>query len=172
MLSKKLEDAINKQINAELWSAYLYLSMSTHFAHEGLPGFANWYEIQYKEEQDHAMKFMNYMVAKDSKVLLKPIEKVDTSWESVLAAFEETLKHEKVVTALINDIVAIAREEKDFATDNMLQWFVKEQVEEEDSVQTIIDALRLIDGKGYGVYMLDKELGQRKYIPISTSATE
>jgi len=172
MLSKKLEDAINKQINAELWSAYLYLSMSTHFAHEGLPGFANWYEIQYKEEQEHAMKLMNYMVAKNSKVLLEPIEKVDTSWKSVLVAFEETLKHEKVVTALINDIVAIAREEKDFATDNMLQWFVKEQVEEEDSVQTIIDALRLIDGKGYGIYMLDKELGQRVHTPISTSATD
>ncbi|MFA6863100.1 MAG: ferritin, partial [Dysgonamonadaceae bacterium] len=165
-------DAINKQINAELWSAYLYLSMSTHFAHEGLPGFANWYEIQYKEEQEHAMKLMNYMVAKNSKVLLEPIEKVDTSWKSVLVAFEETLKHEKVVTALINDIVAIAREEKDFATDNMLQWFVKEQVEEEDSVQTIIDALRLIDGKGYGIYMLDKELGQRVHTPISTSATD
>lgn len=172
MLSKKIEDAINKQINAELWSAYLYLSMSTHFANEGLPGFANWYEIQFKEEQEHAMKFMNYMVAKGNKVMLKPIEKVDTSWDSVLVAFEETLKHEKVVTALINDIVALARNEKDFATDNMLQWFVKEQVEEEDSVQVIIDALRLIDGKGYGIYMLDKELGKRVHTPISTSATD
>ncbi len=172
MLSKKLEDAINKQINAELWSAYLYLSMYTHFANEGLPGFANWFEIQFKEEQDHAMRFMNYMVAKGNKVELKPIEKVDTSWDSVLAAFEDTLAHEKVVTALINDIVAIAREERDYATDNMLQWFVKEQVEEEDSVQTIKDALRLINGQGYGIYMLDKELGQRSYTPLSTSVTD
>ena len=171
MLSKKLEDAINKQINAELWSAYLYLSMSTHFANEGLPGFANWFEIQFNEEQEHAMKFMNYMVTKGSKVVLEPIEKVDSSWDSVLSAFEDTLAHEKVVTALINDLVAIAREEKDFATDNMLQWFVSEQVEEEDSVQTIIDALRLIGSKGYAIYMLDKDLGQREHEPIDTSAT-
>ena len=171
MLSKKLEDAINKQINAELWSAYLYLSMSTHFANEGLPGIANWFEIQFNEEQEHAMKFMNYMVAKGSKVVLQPIEKVDSSWDSVLSAFEDTLAHEKVVTALINDLVAIARDEKDFATDNMLQWFVSEQVEEEDSVQTIIDALRLIGSKGYAIYMLDKDLGQREHEAIDTSAT-
>ena len=169
MLSTKLEDAINNQINAELWSAYLYLSMSTHFANEGLPGVANWFEMQFKEEQDHAMKFMNYMVAKGSKVLLQPIDKVDTSWESVLEAFEDSLAHEKVVTALINDLVAIAREEKDYATDNMLQWFVSEQVEEEDSVQGIIDSLRLIGNKGHAIYMLDKELGQRNEEPISTS---
>ncbi len=172
MLSIKLQDAINKQINAELWSAYLYLSMSTHFSNEGLPGFANWFQIQFKEEQDHAMRFMNYMVAKGSKVELMPIEKVDTSWDSVLAAFEDTLKHEKVVTALINDIVEIARQEKDYATDNMLQWFVKEQVEEEESAQANIDALRLINGHGYGIYMLDKDLGQRIYTPLSTSVTE
>ncbi|MGV8963683.1 MAG: ferritin [Candidatus Saccharimonadaceae bacterium] len=170
MLSKKLEEAINNQINAELWSAYLYLSMSTHFANAGLPGFANWYGIQFKEEQDHAMRFMNYMVAKGSKVVLKPIEKVDTSWESVLAAFEDTLKHEKVVTGLINDMVAIARQEKDFATDNILQWFVSEQIEEEESVQGIMDALRLIGGQGYGVYMLDKDLGQRKYVSAASTA--
>lgn len=171
MLSKKLEDAINKQINAELWSAYLYLSMSTHFANEGLPGFANWFGIQFKEEQEHAMKFMNYMVAKGNKVVLQPIEKVDTSWDSVLSAFEDTLAHEKVVTALINDMVAIAREEKDYATDNMLQWFVSEQVEEEESAQGIIDALRLIGNEGYAIYMMDKELGQRVHESISTSAT-
>ena len=171
MLSKKLEDAINNQINVEMWSAYLYLSMSAHFADEGLPGIANWFEMQFREEQDHAMKFMNYMVAKGNKVVLQPIEKVDTSWDSVLKAFEDSLAHEKVVTALINDMVAIAREEKDFATDNMLQWFVSEQVEEEESVQGIIDALRLIGKEGYGIYMLDKELGQRDPEPAPTSIT-
>ena len=170
MLSKKLEDAINNQINAELWSAYLYLSMSTHFNNEGLPGFAKWFEIQFEEEQEHAKKFMNYMIAKGSKVVLQPIDKVDTTWDSVLSAFEDTLAHEKVVTALINDMVALAREEKDFATDNVLQWFVSEQVEEEESVQGIIDALRLIGNKGYAIYMLDKELGQRTHEPINTSA--
>ena len=171
MLSKRLEDAINKQINVELWSAYLYLSMSTHCASEGLPGFANWFKMQFLEEQDHAMKFMNYMVAKGNKVVLQPLEKVDSSWDSVLKAFEDSLAHEKVVTALINEMVAIAREEKDFATDNMLQWFVSEQVEEEESVQGIIDGLRLIGGEGYGIYMLDKDLGQRPE-PTPTSETD
>lgn len=172
MLSRKLEEAINDQINAELWSAYLYLSMSTHFANAGLPGFANWFGIQFKEEQDHAMRFMNYMVAKGNKVVLQPIKKVDTTWDSVLAAFEDTLKHEKVVTALINDIVAIAKEEKDYATENVLQWFVSEQVEEEETAQGLIDALRLIGGQGYGIYMLDKELGQRKYVSTLPAAGE
>lgn len=167
MLSKKLEDAINNQINAELWSAYLYLSMSTHFAKEGLPGFAKWFEMQFHEEQAHAMKFMNYMVAKGNKVVLQPIKKVETNWDTPLSAFEDTLAHEKVVTALINDMVAIAREEKDFATDNMLQWFVSEQVEEEESAQAIIDALRLIGNKGYAIYMLDKEMGQRNSAPTT-----
>ena len=161
MLSKKLEDAINKQINVELWSAYLYLSMSNHFANKGLPGFANWFEKQFEEEQEHAMKFMNYLVAKGSKVELKPIDKVATSWDSALSAFEDSLAHERVVTANINELVAIAREEKDYATDNVLQWFVSEQVEEEESVQGIIDALNLIGNQGHAIYMLDKELGQR-----------
>ena len=162
MLSKKLEDSINKQINAELWSAYLYLSMSAHFTNEGLPGVANWFIKQFHEEQEHAMRFMEYMASKGSKVELKPIESVDTTWDSLLDAFEATLEHEKVVTALINDLVAMAREEKDYATDNMLQWFVSEQVEEEESVQEILDALHLIGDKGQGIYMLDKELSQRK----------
>jgi ferritin len=109
MVSKRLEAAINKQINAELWSAYLYLSMSMHFNNEGLPGVANWFLNQFKEEQDHAHKFMNYMNAKGNRVELTPIEKVDTSWKSVLHAFEETLKHERVVTQLINELVTIAK---------------------------------------------------------------
>lgn len=163
MLSKKLEDAINKQINAELWSAYLYLSMSSHFTNEGLPGVANWFVMQFHEEQEHAMKFMEYMYEKGSKVELEPIEKVDTSWGSLLEAFEDTLAHEKVVTGLINDLMTLAREEKDYATEIMLQWFVSEQVEEEDSVNEILDTLRLIGDKGQAIYMLDKELGKRTH---------
>lgn len=162
MLSKKLEDAINKQINAELWSAYLYLSMSNHYTHEGLPGVANWFTLQFHEEQEHAMKFMEYMAARGSKVELQPIEKVDTSWSTLKEAFEETLAHEKVVTGLINDLVTLAREEQDYATENMLQWFVSEQVEEEESVQEILDALDLIGDKGHAIYMFDKELGKRQ----------
>ena len=161
MLSKKLENAINKQINVELWSAYLYLSMSAHYTHEGLPGVANWFTQQFHEEQEHAMRFMEYMDSKGSKVLLEPLDKVDTSWDSLLTAFGDALAHEKVVTANINDLVTMAREEKDYATENMLQWFISEQVEEEESVNEILDALKLIGDKGHAIYMFDKQLAKR-----------
>lgn len=169
MVSEKLEKAINKQINAELWSAYLYLSMSAHFSNKGLPGFANWFLTQFHEEQDHALKFMNYLISKGNKVELAPIEKVDTSWESPLKAFEDTLKHERVVTSLINDLVTIARSENDYATENMLQWFVNEQVEEEETAQGLVDALKLIGNNGLGIYTMDKELGARVYTPLPTT---
>ncbi|MEL7598635.1 MAG: ferritin [Proteiniphilum sp.] len=171
MVSKELETAINKQINAEFWSAYLYLSMSAHFAHEGLPGFANWFKVQFQEEQDHAVKFMNYLISKGNKVELTPIEKVDTSWDSLLKAFQDTLNHERVVTSLINNLVSIARKENDYATENMLQWFVSEQVEEEETAQAMIDSLKLIGSNGFGIYTMDKELGQRSYTPINTATT-
>lgn len=170
MVSKKLETALNKQVNAEFWSAYLYLSMSAHFANEGLPGVANWFKIQFQEEQDHALKFMNYLIAKGNKVELKPIEKVPTSWKSVLNAFEDTLKHEKVVTALVNDLAALARAENDYSTENMLQWFVNEQVEEEETAQGMIDGLKLIGDNGFGLYTMDKELAQRFYNPVASTA--
>lgn len=171
MVSKKLETAINKQINAELWSAYLYLSMSAHFGHEGLPGFANWFKVQFHEEQDHAQKLMNYLIAKGNKVELMPIERVDTSWKSTLHAFEDTLKHERVVTSLINELVGLSRGENDFATENILQWFVSEQVEEEETAQSMLDSLKLIGNNGFGIYTMDKELGQRVYTPLDISAT-
>ncbi|HBG59062.1 MAG TPA: ferritin [Porphyromonadaceae bacterium] len=171
MVSKELETAINKQINAELWSAYLYLSMSTWCAHKGLPGFANWFKVQFQEEQDHALKFMNYLIAKGNRVELAPIEKVETSWDSVLKTFQDTLDHERVVTSLINNLVSIARKENDFATENMLQWFVNEQVEEEETAQGMIDSLKLIGNNGFGVYTMDKELAQRSYTPINTATT-
>ena len=171
MVSKKLETAINKQVNAELWSAYLYLSMSMHFANNGLPGFANWFKVQFQEEQDHAHKFMSYLIAKGNKVELKAIDKVDTSWDSILHAFEETLKHEKVVTSLINDLVTIAKSENDYASENFLQWFVNEQVEEEETAQGMIDSLKLIGDNGFGIYTMDKELSTRSYAPLNVSAT-
>ena len=167
MVSKNLESAINKQINAEFWSAYLYLSMSVHFANEGLSGFANWFKIQFQEEQDHALKFANYLIAKGNKVELLPIEKVETSWNSLLAAYEDTLAHEKVVTGLIHNLVKLAREENDYATENMLQWFVNEQVEEEETAQGLIDSLKLIGTNGFGIYTMDKELSARTYTPIN-----
>ena len=170
MVSNKLESAINKQINAELWSAYLYLSMWAHFSNKGLPGFANWFRVQFYEEQDHALKFMNYLISKGNKIELLPIKEVETSWGTILKAFETTLNHERVVTSLINELVSIAREENDYATENMLQWFVSEQVEEEETAQGMIDALKLIGDNGFGVYTMDKELSQRKYTPIGTGS--
>ena len=169
MISKKLEKAINEQINAEFWSAYLYLSMSAHFSNQGLPGFANWFQVQFQEEQDHALKLMNYLISKGNKVELQPIKKVETSWESILKAFEDTLAHERVVTGLINNLVGIARSENDYASENMLQWFVNEQVEEEETAQGMVDSLKLIGANGFGIYTMDKELGQRTYTPINTT---
>ena len=169
MLNKKLEEALNAQINAEFWSAYLYLSMSSDMSDKGMAGVANWFAIQFKEEQDHAMKFFNYVISRGGKVTLKPIEKVDTEWKSPLAAFEQTLQHAEKVTSLINDLYALAEQEKDYATQSMLKWFIDEQVEEEENAKAIIDTLKLIGDNGYGLYQLDKELATRVYTPIATS---
>ena len=141
MLNKKLEEALNAQINAEFWSAYLYLSMSSDMSDKGMAGVANWFAIQFKEEQDHAMKFFNYVISRGGKVTLKPIEKVDTEWKSPLAAFEQTLQHEEKVTSLINDLYALAEQEKDYATQSMLKWFIDEQVEEEENAKELADNL-------------------------------
>ena len=141
MLSKKMEEAINAQINAEFWSAYLYLSMSCDFARKGLKGMANWFSIQFREEQDHARMLMDHVLARGGKVALAPIAEVPSAWDSPLAAFEDTLKHEKSVTARINALCELAAAEKDFASANRLVWFIDEQIEEEENVQGIIDAL-------------------------------
>ncbi len=162
MISKRLAEAINTQINAELWSAYLYLSMSAHFAADGKPGFANWFYVQFKEEQDHGMKLLHYLIKQDATPKLLPIDKVDTKWKSPLAAFEDTLKHEIEVTSMINNLYSIAVEENDYASQSMLKWFVDEQVEEEETARGIIDGLKMIDGNGLAIYMMDKELGARK----------
>lgn len=162
MLSKKMEIALNKQINEEFWSAYLYLSMSAYLAADGKPGFAHWFKIQFDEEQEHAMKLFDYVIERGGKVTLEPIREVQKEWDSVLHVFEQTLAHEKVVTDFINDLVTLAREERDYATENMLQWFVNEQVEEEATAQGYIDALKLIGEGGAGLYVLDKELGGRE----------
>lgn len=166
MLSKKLEEALNKQVNAEFWSAQTYLSMSAHFAATGRPGFANWFKIQFQEENAHAMKIFDYINSRSGKAVVAPIDAVQQSWESPLDAFKTSLKQEKNVTALINDLVTLAIAEKDYATVSMLQWFVDEQVEEEESAQDIIDALESIKDNGFGIYTLDKELKARKYTPI------
>ena len=128
MLSQKLHDALNAQINAELWSAYLYLSMSMDAETKGYKGVANWFYIQFKEEQDHARIFMNYLNSRDAKVDLKPIDEVPTTWNSVLDMFNQTLEHERKVTALIGNLAEIAKADNDFASVNRLVWFIDEQV--------------------------------------------
>ncbi|MBP1631221.1 MAG: ftnA [Bacteroidetes bacterium] len=167
MLSKKLEEALNAQINAELWSAYLYLAMSADFASKGMPGFANWMNIQFQEEQAHALKFLNYVISRGGKPELRPIEKVQTEWASPLEAFKDTLEHEHTVTSLINNLNALAGEEKDYATQSFMKWFIDEQVEEEENDQAIIDALKMIGDNGFGLYQLDKELATRVFVPIT-----
>lgn len=163
MLQKKIEDALNEQINAEFWSAYLYLSMSLHFENEGRQGMANWFRIQFQEEQAHALALIDYLNARDGKVVLKPIAEVPSSWESPKAAFEATLEHEKNVTTKINNLYAMAEEVKDFATRQKLNTFIAEQVEEEESVRQIIDDLTLVGNDGTGLLQIDRELGSRTY---------
>jgi ferritin len=167
MLSERLHAAINNQINAELWSAYLYLSMSMDAEAKGLKGVSNWFYVQWLEEQDHARILMNYLNSRDAKVELKPIAEVRTEWSSVLEMFQETLKHEKVVTSLINNLATIAAEDSDFASSNMLVWFVNEQIEEEESAREMIFAAESVEGDKYGMYQLDKELAARTYTQAS-----
>ena len=173
MISNKLHEAINAQINAELWSAYLYLSMAMDAEAKGLKGVANWFHVQYLEEQDHARIFMNYLNSRDAKVTLLPINEVPAEWNSVLAMFKQTLEHEKKVTALINNLAAIANEDRDFASINRLVWFIDEQVEEEENAREMIAAVEAVEGNKYGMYMLDKELATRTYTtpsPLTTTA--
>ena len=163
MLKEKVEKAINKQINAELWSSYLYLSMSSYFESINLSGFANWMIMQAQEEVNHAMRLYNHVIERGGRVLLEEIDKVPTEWKSPLHVFEETYKHEQKVTSLIEDLVDVAEQEKDRASLNMLQWFIDEQVEEEASADEILQKLKLIGDQGSGLFMLDNELGQRVY---------
>jgi len=162
MLSKKIENAINKQINAELWSAYLYLSMSAHFESINLGGFANWMRVQAQEELGHAMKFYHHVIERRGRVTVTAIAAPSISWKSPLNAFEDSFKHEQKVTGMINDLVNMAAGEKDHATANMLQWFIDEQIEEELSTDAIVQKLKMIGTNTGGLYMLDRELAQRK----------
>lgn len=163
MLNKRLTDALNAQVNAEFWSAYLYLSMSLDASAKGYKGIANWFHVQFQEEQAHARILMNHMLARGAAVQLAPIAEVPTTWESPLAMFSETLVHERTVTAKIEALCNAAAEEHDFALSNMLVWFVNEQVEEEANTQEMIAAFEAVEGNKFGLYMLDKELAARSY---------
>lgn len=166
MLKERVLKALNDQINAEQYSALMYLSMSAWFEDKGLPGFANWMYIQYQEELTHADKIFKFVVERNGKVELKGIEQMPVAFENIMDVVEKTLAHEQHVTNLINNIVDIAYEERDHATHSFLQWFVDEQVEEEANVTEILDSLRLIEGeaKGNGLFMLDRELRQRTLV--------
>ena len=161
MLDSKMEVALNQQVNAELWSSYLYLSMSYDMDSKGYEGMASWFASQAKEEFEHATRFMKFIGEMDGKVTLMPIEKVRQEWLSPADAFEDTLKHEKVVTDKIHKLMAMAIELKDYATQSMLKLFVDEQVEEEDAARKIVDILKKIESSPAGLYALDSQLGKR-----------
>ena len=163
MISKTMQNAINRQINAELWSAYLYLSMAMDAEAKALKGIANWFFVQWLEEQDHARIFQNYLNSRGAKVHLEPIDKVKQEWNSPLEMFQETLEHEKEVTEMIEDLVRLAMEDSDFATLSRLQWFIDEQVEEEESAKDQVDDFERA-GKDFSViHRLDEILGKREY---------
>ena len=165
MLSEKMEKAINGQINAELYSAYLYLAMVSWCEQNNLPGFANWMRVQVQEEQFHAMKMFNFVLARGGKATLAAIDAPPASWKSPLDVFKATLEHEQKVTGLINDLVYLARNLKDNAAEIFLQWFVREQVEEEDAAVKVLGQLKLIEGSPQALFLLDRELGQRTFTP-------
>jgi ferritin len=170
MLSKKLEKAFNDQVNAEMYSSYLYLSMAAFFQNQNLPGFAGWMKAQAQEELFHSMKFYDYIMERGGQVVLAPIAGPPTEWESPRAVMEATLEHEQKVTGLINNLVNLAMEEKDHASTIFLQWFVSEQVEEEDSVSDVLNKIKLMGDSGNGLFMLDRDMGQRVFTPPQTEA--
>ena len=164
MIKKEVIEAINGQINAESYSAYMYLSMAAFFENLGLSGFSNWMKIQHQEEAAHAIKFFNYLTNRNGRVLLKAIDQVPVDFDGIVDVFEKTLAHENHVTDLINNLMSVAIKANDFATQSFLKWFIDEQVEEESNVEKILATLKLIDGQGDGIIMLDRELSMRVFV--------
>lgn len=162
MQSKKIEEALNKQINEELFSAYYYLAMAAESDRLGMPGFANWFKMQYTEELAHADRFFNYILERDGEVQLESIARPEVHNESPLSLFEKALEHEQHITQCIFKLKDLARSESDHATDVFLEWFVSEQVEEEASARAVIDQLKMVDGNANGLFMIDRELAARQ----------
>ncbi len=162
MISKTLETALSRQVNRELFSAYLYLSMSSYFETVSLKGFAKWMRLQAKEEQMHAMKIYDYVIARGGKVTFQDIEAPKNKWASVAKVFEHTYAHEQKVTGMINGLVDLASSEKDHATFEMLQWFVKEQVEEEEQASYILNQIIIAGDSPGHLFYLDHHLGKRE----------
>lgn len=165
MLDEEMVSAINKQLNAELYSGYLYLSMAAYFESTDLSGFANWMRIQAQEELSHAMKFYDYLVQRGARVILTEIEAPPTQWDTNIAVFEHVYEHEQMVTGLINELVDLAIKLSDHATNNFLQWYVAEQVEEEESASGVLQKVKLAGEDSSGLLMLDQELGTRVFHP-------
>lgn len=171
MLSKKIETELNAQLNAEMYSSYLYLSMNAFFKSINLDGFANWMHAQAQEELMHAMKFYDFINQRGGRVVLSQIEAPPIEWSSPVEVFEETLKHEQKVTGLINNLVEIALAEHDHATNIFLQWFVTEQVEEEENVGNVLQQIKLLGDEKNGIFMIDRELAKRP-APAGESSAE
>jgi ferritin len=157
-----VEKAINEQINAELYSAYLYLSMASYFESQNHKGFAHWMQVQAKEEMSHAMKMYGFVFERGGKVALKAIEQPPSSWKSALNVFENVYEHEQKVTDLISKLVDVARSENDVASENFLMWFIDEQVEEEAHSSQAVEKLKMIGDARQALYMLDREMGARE----------
>lgn len=165
MLDRKMEEAFNSQINAELYSEYFYLSMKAYFETLNLKGFVNWMNVQIQEEHAHGMGMFDYVNTRGGRVILKAIDAPKTEWNSVLEVFEDILKHEQLVTSLINKLADVADEVKDRAALSFLNWYIKEQVEEEESVGNVLATLRLIGDDKNALFTLDKELAARTFTP-------
>ena len=164
MISDKMTQALNEQVNREMYSAYLYMAMSAHCDSIGLKGFANWFMVQYHEEMLHAMKIYEYIQRQGGKVKLMAVSEPPSKWESPLEMFQKTLEHEQFITKSINDLVDLAIQEKDHASHIFLQWYVTEQVEEEENDNDILAKLNLVGGDAggrNGLFMIDKELAAR-----------
>ncbi len=167
MLGDKMQSALNRQINEEFASAYIYLQMSAEGDRLGLPGFANWFRMQYSEELIHATKFFDYVLERNGEVRLEAIEKPAIGPETPLSLFEKALDHERHISRCIFRLKDLARAESDHATDVFLEWFIREQVEEEANAQRVIDQLRLVDGSPNGLFLIDRELAARRPEPAS-----
>ncbi|MBI9013648.1 MAG: ferritin [Clostridiales bacterium] len=163
-MNKKVSEALVNQVNKEFYSAYLYLAMNQYFEDETMAGMANWMYQQFLEEQFHAMKMVKYLNSRGVKVELQAIERPTIEWTSMVSVFDDVLEHEKSITASINNIQSLSVKEEDFATMNFLQWFIDEQIEEEENAANILKQLQLIGDNGYGLLMLDKELAVRKFV--------
>ena len=165
MISKNMMESLNRHMNLELNSAHIYLSMSSCANSLGLKGAANWFMVQYREEMTHFMKFYHYLVDQGENVLLSAAEAVPNSYNSLLGLMEKTLAHEQMITKCINDLSEQAVQEKDHATQIFLQWFITEQIEEENNDRDLIGKLKLVGDNGYGILMIDAEMGQRVFTP-------